>query len=222
MTILQIGSTVTGFDNAMPTSLTVSYTQAAGSNRVLLVIVGTEDDSTHDTVTFDGVSLTKEVDSVRAGQRRCSLWYLAGPNVTTANIVISLGSAGDVGMIAHSWQEVNQSTVFNASAVNNDSSPPAAAGDPTITVDSASGELAIDGFGHDDDNVDPVPAGGQTELGDLQIVGDFRMASSRKDGAAPDVTFNWTMDANDWVAVAGSLNPAAPPVAPDQAIQMVL
>jgi len=221
MSILQIGSTVTGFDNAMPTSLTVSYTQAAGSNRVLLVIVGTEPDATHDSVTFDGVALTKEADSFRVAQRRTTLWYLAGPNVTTANIVITLGAAADVGMIAHSWEEVNQSTVFNASAINNNDPPPDSDGNPTITVASAAGELAIDGFAHDDET-NPVPAGGQTELADLNIPGDMQMASSRKDGAAPNVTFDWTMSPNDWTAVAGSLNPAAPPVVPDQPIQMVM
>lgn len=214
MTISQVGATTVDSDNASPTSLTTSRTQSAGTDMVLLVILSTEPDVTHDSVTFDGVSMTKEVDSARVSQRRTSLWYLAGPNVTTANIVASLGGAGDVSLIAHSWDNVNQATPIAASAINDNDPPPDSNGDPTITVASAVGELAIDGFAHDDAVTNPVAAGGQTELADHEVIGDFRTASSRKDGAAPNVTFDWTMSANDWTAVAVSLNPAS--VAPGE------
>ncbi len=221
MTILQFGATTTDSDNAMPSSLTTSRTQIAGADPLLLVIVGTENDPTHDSVTFNGVGLTKIIESLRAGARRISIWRLINPPVVTANIVCTLGGAGDVGMIAHSWQGVNQTTPVNASAANDDVDPPGT-GNPNTTVASASGEVAIDGFDHDDNGANPVAGAGQTELADLEIVGDFRMASSSKAGAAPNVTLDWTMSADDWVSVAISLNPAAPPVAPDQSHQMVL
>lgn len=208
MAITQFGATTTDFDNAMPTSLTTSRTQVAGSDPVLVVSVATENDPTHDSVTFNGVNLTKQADSLRAGQRRTTLWTLVNPPVVTANIVVTLGSAGDIGMIATSWENVDQTTPVNATAVNDDIPPPDANGDPTITVASAAGEVAIDAFGHDDDATNPVAAGGQTELADVQIVGDFRSASSSKAGAAPNVTFDWTMSPNDWAAAALSLNPA--------------
>ena len=128
MAITQIGTTVTDFDNATPTSLTTSYTQAAGTDRALVVIVGTEGNVVHDSVTFDGVGLTLELNSTASG-RRVSIWYLANPTVTTANIVVSLASSADVGMIAHSWDEVDQSTPFSGSAANSGSS---ASGTPLV------------------------------------------------------------------------------------------
>ncbi len=222
MTILQFGATTTDFDNAMPSSLTTSRTQIVGVDSLLLVIVGTENDPTHDSVTFNAVGLTKIIESLRAGQRRTSIWRLINPPVVTANIVCTLGGPGDIGMIAHSWQGVHQTTPVNASAANDNAPPPDANGNPTTTVASASGEVAIDGWGHDNDGTNPVAGAGQTELADLQIVGDFRMASSSKAGAAPNVTLDWTMSANDWASVAISLNSSAPPAVPDQPIQMVL
>lgn len=217
MSITQIGSTVTDFDNAMPTSLTTSYTQAAGADRTLVVIVGTEDNVVHSSVTFDGVALTLELNSVGTG-RRASLWSLVAPNVTTANIVVSLASAADVGMIAHSWQDVNQADPWSGSAANSGSSAT-----PSVVVPSAVGELVIDGFDHDNDGNNPVVGAGQVELADLEIVGDFRMASSRQDGAAPNVTMDWSgMGVSDWASVGGSLQPAvvAPGVGANH--QMVL
>jgi hypothetical protein len=221
MTILQFGATTTDFDNAMPSSLTTSRTQIVGVDSILIIIVSTEADPTHDSVTFNAVGLTKIIESVRNNQRRTSIWRLINPPVVTANIVCTLGAVGDIGMIAHSWQGVNQTTPVNASAANDDTDPPGS-GDPNTTVASASGEVAIDGFGHDDDATNPVAGAGQTELADVEVIGDFRMASSSKAGAAPNVTLDWTMSANDWTSVAISLNPAAPPAVPDQPIQMVL
>lgn len=217
MSITQIGSTVTDFDNATPTSLTTSYTQAAGTDRALVVIVGTEGDVVHSSVTFDGVALTLERNSLGTG-RRISLWSLAAPNVTTANIVVTLASAADVGMIAHSWQEVKQSAPWSGSAANSGSSAA-----PSVVVPSAVDELVIDGFNHDNDGNNPVVGSGQVELADLAVVGDFRMASSREDGAAPNVTMDWSgMGVSDWASVGGSLQPevVAPGVGANH--QMVL
>lgn len=217
MPITQIGTTTTDFDNAMGTGITFSYTQAAGTDRLLLVGVATEDDPTHDSVTFDGQSLIKAVDEVRAGQRRSSLWYLIDPPVTTADIVITLGSAGDLAAIAHSWQGVHQTTPVSGSAGNNGAST-------TVTVDvpSDAGELVIDNFGHDDNGTDPAVGAGQTELADVNVTGDFRAGSSRQDGASPNVTMSWTMTDNDWVTVGVSLQPSVPAPAGAQTHQMML
>ncbi len=217
MSITQIGSTVTDFDNATPTSLTTSYTQAAGTDRALVVIVGTEADVVHSSVTFDGVALTLERNSLGT-DRRISLWSLAAPNVTTANIVVTLASAADVGMVAHSWIEVKQSAPWSGSAANSGSSAT-----PSVVVPSVAGELVIDGFNHDNDGNDPAVGAGQVELADLQVVGDFRMGSSREDGAAPNVTMDWSgMGISDWASVGGSLQPEAVPLGVGANHQMVL
>ena len=203
MAIVQIGSTITDFDPATPTSLTTSYTQAAGSDRALVVFVGTEGDVVHSSVTFDGVGLTLERNSLGSG-RRVSVWYLPAPNVVTANIVVTLASAADVGMIGHSWSDVNQVTPFSGSAANSGSSAT-----PSVVVPSASGELVVDAFNHDNSGNDPAVGAGQVELADVEVTGDFRMAASREDGAAPNVTMDWSgMGAGDWASVGASLQPA--------------
>ena len=219
MAITQLGSTVTDFDNtATQSDITTSYTQSAGTDTVLVAVITSENDESHDSVEFDGNALTKHVDLGNpTNERRVSIWTLVDPPVVTGDIVASFGGNADLGVIYHSWQGVHQTTPVNAVASNEDVST-----NPNVNVVSASGELVIDGFAHDDDDVDPSVGAGQTELADLSVVGDFRCGSSRKDGAAPNVTMEWTTDFNDWVSCAISLNSAAPPVPPDQAIQMVM
>lgn len=205
MAITQFGATTTDFDNAMPTSLTTSRIQAAGTDTLLVVSVATEDDPTHDSVTFDGVSMTKEVEQLNGSSRRVSMWTLVAPNVTTANIVVTLGSAGDIGMIATSWENVDQVTPVNASAGNSGSSTT-----PSVVVNSASGERVIDAFGHDTAGNNPIVGAGQSELADVEVVGDFRTASSHQDGAAPNVTMDWSGMGNAvWASVGISLREAS-------------
>jgi len=203
----QVGSTTTDFDNGMTTVLTTSYTQAAGANLILVVMVSTEGLSSHNTVTFDGQSLTKEIDSPGSG-RRTSIWTLVNPPVTTANIVVSIANA-DVSMIATSWQTVDQSTPVSGSAANSGSSAT-----PTVVVPSAAGELVLDNFCHDNNGNNPIVGAGQTELADVNVIGDFRSAASRQDGAAPNVTMDWSgMGSGNWSSAGISLQEPAAPVA---------
>lgn len=212
----QFGATTTDSDNAAPTSLTTSRTQIAGVDPVLVVSVGTEADVAHSSVTFDGQSLTKQVDQLGTG-RRVSIWTLINPPVTTANIVVTLGAAADVGMIATSWEDTHQVTPVNATAGNSGSST-----SPSVVVASASGERVIDTYNHDNET-DPTVGAGQTELADLQVVGDFRMASSHQDGAAPNVTMDWSgIATGDWASAGISLAPAAVAAPPDQPQYMMI
>ena len=198
----QIGSTVTDFDAGTPTSLTTSYTQAAGTNRVLVVQVATEGDEVVSGVTFDGVALTQEIFEAGSG-RRSSLWYLINPTVTTANIVVTLASSADVGMIASSWEDVHQTTPFRASA------GASGTGNPSVVVSSAVGDLVIDSFDQDDTSTG-TPGSGQTQLAQFEVTGDFQMGSSTEAGASPNVTMDWTgFGSDDFSQVAGSLQPPA-------------
>ena len=213
----QVGSTVTDFDNATPTSLTTSYTQAAGSDLLLVVKVGTESGGpTHDSVTFDGVALTKQVDLSAQG-RRTSIWTLVAPNVTTANIVVTLSAAADIGMIATSWQDAHQTVPVTATQ-----SASGLSTTPSITIASASGELVIDAVNNGAVGSDPTVGAGQTEIADVIVIADFRFHASQQAGAAPNVVMDWTISSDQWVSCGISIQSAAPPVAPDQSHQMVL
>jgi hypothetical protein len=212
----QVGSTVTDFDNATPTSLTTSFTQAAGVSLVLVVKVGTEAAVAHDSVTFNAVGFTKQVD-FSAFSRRVSIWTLVDPDVTTADIVVSLGAAGDVAMIADSWQDVDQTTPVSNSASNSGNNAT-----PSVVVASISGEVVLDAVNHDDDGSNPTVGAGQTEIADVEVIADFRFFSSEQAGAAPNVTMDWTSSADMWVSCGVSLKSGAPPAVPDQSHQMVL
>lgn len=219
MAITQLGSTVTDFDNTSTNStITTSYTQSAGTDVVLVAIITSENDVSHDSVEFDGNALTKQVDLGNpTNERRVSIWTLVNPPVTTGDIIATFGGNADLGVIYHSWQGVDQVVPVNAVASAEDVS-----GTISVTINSAVDELVIDGFAHDDDDVVPTAGVGQTELANFSVLLDYRTGSSRKDGAAPTVTMEWTTDSNDWVHCAISLNPAAAIGAPDQPIQMVL
>ncbi len=204
MAIAQIGSTTTDSDGTSTTSSgTTSYIQAAGTDRILIAILTTEPMPTHDSVTFDGNSLTKAVDLANA-ERRVSIWYLVNPPVTTANIIATFSVNTDWGVIYHSWSDVDQDNPIAAFASNSGTGTAV-----DVTVDSAADELAIDAFNHDDHDSDPVAGGGQTELADLIVADDYRTASSRKDGAAPNVNLSWTMANDDWISCAISMKRAS-------------
>ena len=179
--------------------------------------MATEGDVVHSSVTFDGVSLTLELNSLGT-DRRVSIWYLAAPNVVTANIVVTLASAADVGMIAHSWSDVLQATPFSGSAANSGSSAT-----PSVVVPSAVDEVVVDAFNHGNDGNDPIVGAGQTELADVEVTGDFRVAASKEDGAAPNVTMDWSgMGIDDWASVGASLQPAVVAAGVGANHQMVL
>lgn len=212
----QVGSTVTDFDNAMPASITTSYTQATGSDLVLVVMVGTEEDQTHDSVTFDGNALTKQVEQV-ATNRRTSIWTLINPPVTTGDIVCTPGAAADIAMIATSWQDVHQTTpVSNSASASGNSTT------PSVVVPSAAGELVLDAVNSDSDGSDPTVGAGQSEIADVEVIADFRFFASQQAGAAPNVTMDWTTTSSPWASCGVSLQPATPPVAADQSHQMIV
>lgn len=209
MAITQLGVVTEAFDAATPTSLTVSRTQPTGTDVVMVAIVTTEGPVVHNSVTFDGVGMTLERNSI-GSSLRTSLWYLVNPNVVTANVVVSLAASADVAVIVTSWENVNQTTPFSASAAAFDGPPPPAAGTSTsVVVASASGELVIDGFAHNDDGAIPSVGAGQTELSSFEVTADYVTGCSREDGASPNVSMDWTgFASSDWAAVAGSLQPA--------------
>lgn len=91
----------TSSGNATGTSISWSHTVASGSNRALFVGV-LENASGFTTtritgITFNSVAMTKLVEHYRtfSDGQVASIWFLAAPDVTTANIVISLSASTD-------------------------------------------------------------------------------------------------------------------------------
>lgn len=221
MPITQVGSTVTDFVASDVSSITTSYTQAAGTNKILIACISTDSAEEHLSVTFNGVNLTKAVDSLRAGARRTTIWYLLDPPEITADMVATFdGTSGSnqVGVTYHSWENVDLGIPISNTAANFGDSGTVV----TVTVPSQESDLCIDSINNDDNTSDPTVGAGQTELSDIEITGDFRAGSSRKDGASPDVTMTWTFGvSDDWVTAAISLR-ENDPVPSTQRMYMVL
>lgn len=206
MSITQIGSTTTYSNETAASSATKSYTQVSGTNTILVVGWGSEGAGVHNTVTFDGNSLTL-LESYTNNNEKVSMWYLVNPPVTTANVVATFSSGtGEVGLTITSWKNVDQTTPFSNSVEDGST------GNPSVTCNSDSGELVIDCFTHNDFNVTAVVGSGQTEISNITITSDFTNGMSIEDGASPNVTMSWSGLTNyDWAHVAGSMKYVAPP-----------
>lgn len=198
MSISQIGATTTIYDTGAPASLTKSYTQVEEINTIIIVGIVCQG-ATHDSVTFDGQALTKLTENIDISEQ-VSMWYRVNPNVTTANVVLTMGNEAKCGMMITSWKNVHQTTPFSNSANDNDED-----GSPTVVCTSAVGELVIDFFIHADSS-QPGVGTGQTQL--VNIEADFRMGSSYEAGST-NVTMSWSSAPTKWASVAGSLSLSA-------------
>ena len=185
-------------------SITVAHT-TTGSDRLLTVCMFTIDDSavTHDTVTYNGVGMTKIGDEASGSiAARLSMWQLVAPATGANNIVATPSSPVNIQITAASWTGVNQATplgtlVETAWAVTT--------GPASVVVGSAVGDLVIDCFGtHMDVQARPVAGSGQTIRASW---GGFNAAEnpatdetwtliSSEAGASPTVTMTYDWDAS--------------------------
>jgi hypothetical protein len=106
-----VGSSSTGYTTAYATSLIFSHTVAAGQSKVLLVEVAMFGNPTITNVTFNGVGLTKIVESITTTSWKTAMWYLLAPPEITANVEVTFSdfvigaTAG-----ASTFANVNQTT----------------------------------------------------------------------------------------------------------------
>ena len=124
------------------TSVTISNFQvSSGSNRYLLVSVALDTPAGNVTsVTYNGANFTL-ISRVAATQAQVEIWGLAAPDVTTANVVVTLAGAPAVGGIAGvmSFTGVSQSDPYGTVV-----SDIVANTTPSVDVTSATGELVFD------------------------------------------------------------------------------
>lgn len=71
-------------------SVTGSHT-CSGSDRILIVHVSHNGTASHDSVTYNGVALTKIADVVES--RRLSVWYLIAPSTGSNDVVVTFGGS---------------------------------------------------------------------------------------------------------------------------------
>ena len=198
-------------------SLTLSSHTVSGTNRVLLVGVSIPGNRAVNSITYNGVSLTK-INSASTGSlssdARMELWQLVAPDTGTHNIVITLnGSANVLIGGATSWTGVDQSIPFGtfASATGNGTAA-------SINVTSGTDELVVDSLAVSDPITGPFFASqdsGQTWRWDYGYGNSGqRWGSGSSKPGATTTTMSWTINSSHkWAIGAIPLKPAYVPCA---------
>jgi hypothetical protein len=217
------GTGVAWFEDDGSTTVTKSYPVPAGSNRILIVMAIADDDSTCDPVaptgvTYGGKPLDKLDEATRGTSNHVSLWYLLETDIVAAvgtNVIATWScSGGDMGILAYSYAGVDQNIPFGT--------PNSATGSGTsasVTIESAVGELVIEGTSYNFDSSGAEPAVGEVnqtqrmheEGPEADADGSWvRMLASDKLADDTSVAMSWdTVDGNAWAIVGASLKPVA-------------
>lgn len=219
---LLIGQVV--FDNATSggfqssgTTLTFSHTVNDATNGVLIVGAYTRNSGTATVtgVTYNGVAMTlaRERREAIFNLVYSSMWYLAAPATGANNVVVTFSATppNNSGAIAASFTGVDQTTPQDGGADNEATNQ-----ESTVTVTSATNDMAVDFTIIVNGNTGPTVGAGQTSraTGNDGGSGDL-MGVSTEPGAASN-TMTWTWSANDktWLALGLNLNAAAAATCP--------
>lgn len=194
--------------NAVSDTLTLNIL-VTGDNPVLIVGLAYKGNNplTPTSIVFNGTeNFTLELAGTDAADAQCFLYYLTGPTLTTADVVITMPSSiRMVGYVAL-FNEVHQTEPFTANTVDAQGSDVT----PTIDVSSAADEICIDIMAQVSAGPDTAVAA-HTEICNGAAVGggsDTRGAGQYVVGQATR-TMNYTMsDVDDWNIVAGALQEA--------------
>lgn len=194
------GSVSHGFTSGAATSLTISHTADGNPLYVLLSWFvssgGTETASIVTGVTFNGVGLTRGGHAAVAGNT-LEWWRILTPTAGTYNVVISASASRRLTAAV-----LNLTGWPDALARHRFAYAGAFAGttQPTVTVDTASGNDVIDWLGWNDNTQNVTAGAGQTELwnqegttgGGAGDAGDQGSSGSRKVASATTATMSWT------------------------------
>ncbi|MFN5365286.1 MAG: hypothetical protein ACK5CH_07725, partial [Bacteroidota bacterium] len=187
-------------------SLTSSaYTVAAGSDRLLVVSIGSSTPLVPITgVTFNGTPLTRRIQQTSGTTAKVELWYLviSGSAAVTGNVVATWASGTLEGTMAVSnYTGVNPSNPINATASQTGTN--AVGGTISLPISTNTGDLVIDAIAETGNA--PAPGTGQTAIvnGGTNSV---RQASSYKTAAGTSTTMSWSSFAGSYVTVAIALD----------------
>ena len=95
------------------TTATLSHNSNTGTDRLLVVFVGYASSLNCTSVTYNGVSMTKQggwiMNDTGAGFEY-DIWYLVAPDTGTNNVVATMSGAGTIGMMATTFTGAEQTT----------------------------------------------------------------------------------------------------------------
>lgn len=190
-------------------TLTVSHTVGSNNNRILIAGVSTTlsaEESTSDTCTSGGVSLTRLAAKDNGTAAFCSLWYLVNPPTGAADVVFTSLFTTDIVMGVSSYEEIDLLNPFGSVNRANGTSNA-----PSVVITSASGELVIDVMAAVNPSSNTVGAG-QTQRWNTNVASSIRGAGSSEPGAA-SVTMSWSLGSSvAWSILGVPLKQAAGPL----------
>lgn len=140
-------SFTSGASVAGGTSVTWTHTLGVLSNGILIA-GGAQDAGAASTAgTWDqggtNAAMTRKTNATATGSCRPEIWYLKAPAVTGAKSMrVAWSGSHDGGFGGASYAGVDQTTTFNAASPQNATG--ASGTNPSLTVTTTSGELAID------------------------------------------------------------------------------
>jgi hypothetical protein len=169
------------------TTLTVSHTVPAGTDRYMVVLCNISSAATITATTYGGVALTNTNDVTAANNSgRLVIFELASPTVGTANFVLTVSSSSSLTACVLTLTDCTTLTALDTAEGSSTA--------PSITVVSASTGLVLDILGYALNNVALTVGAGQTSIVEQENIADAnrKLAVSSEAGAA-SVTMSWTM-----------------------------
>jgi MSHA biogenesis protein MshQ len=207
--VIAIDSVSTVVDNN-PTTLTVSHTTGAGSDRLMMVGVSmlNQDLETVSTVTYNGVGLVFVGQISQSNDSRVELWSYLNPPAVSANVIVTFNEqvqlGAGIGVVT--FTGVDQLSPYGAFQSNSGDSNTASA-----TVTSAAGDTVLGVMAAERQDNNPVVAGGSAQWTYKTQTGNNRTAGA---GAtftgAGSVNLTWNLnEPDDWAIGAIPLRDAS-------------
>lgn len=185
------------------TTLTISRTVSAGSNRALTFHVAWHGTETISSVVFNTSETMTVVGTATDTTEQAALYILVAPSVTTANAVVTFSSATSSAGAVCEWNNVDQATPTHGVAT--------AMGDnATVTVTVASvisGEVTVDSAKIV--TGPPTVGAGQTQDLNTVIVGASYAAASHDTTGTGSVVMSWSHTSDPFATVAAALKESA-------------
>jgi hypothetical protein len=206
-----LGTPASGDSNgASVTQLIISHTLAAGSNRAVYAGMNNNDAAGELSVTYNGVAMTEIVDSSPASQFQHLAVFAIDedqlPAAGTYDIVFNWTTSSDTcPACVVAFSDVDSTTPYDGFTNNNANSAT-----PSVTVSSATGDLAVSFLSYRSDATPIAPNGGETEIVDHFDSDGFAGIAVSYEAGAASVAMDWLLNASAPHHIVGlNLNAAA-------------
>jgi len=202
---ITVDATSTGGQNSI-TVLTFEHIVSAGDNRILIVGVAQTTGSTPGTIThikFGGVDLTASQSQQVASGDAVDIYYLLSPSVSTANIVVTVGTESNFGAYGLSLFGIDQTTPIGATNSANSTGTT-----PSVSVTPQYPTSYIVDAGASGSGTAVSPGSNQTEILDMSRSGGRAFGGYEPTNSGTPVVMDWTSGNASWLIMATEIKPS--------------